>query len=90
MCISCLDMTKRTVKLRVFQFTSKVHKQHASLVITLPKGVCNQLEIRAGDIVLFEVEPGEVACIMGKITLRGIENGGNSRNSNRGNQSRGA
>jgi len=81
-------MTNRTVTSRVFQFTSKVHKQHASLVITLPKGICHQLEIRAGDIVLFEVEPGEVACIMGKITLRGSENAGDRTNSDKKDQGR--
>lgn len=76
-------MTKRTVKTKVFQFTSKVHRQHSSLVITLPKGICEQLKISKGDIVLFEVEQGEVACIMGKITLRGVDCDRDKRNSGR-------
>lgn len=66
-------MTERTDIIQVKQFTSKVHRQHSSLVITLPKGICEQLEISKGDIVLFEVEQGEVACVMGKITLRGVD-----------------
>lgn len=67
-------MAKRTIILKTFQFTSKVHRQHSSLVITLPKGICEKLNISKGDIVCFEVEPGQVACIMGKIKLRGPEN----------------
>lgn len=76
-------MTKRTDTNSILQFTSKVHRQHSSLVITLPKGLCKQLEIIKGDVILFEVEPGEVAAVMGKISLRGSENAGNSRNSDR-------
>ena len=76
-------MTKRTIETRTFQFTSKVHRQHSSLVITVPKGLCEKLNISKGDIVLFEVEQGDVAAVMGKINLRGCENERNQRNSNR-------
>lgn len=73
-------MAKRTDINQTKQYTSKVHRQHSSLVITLPKGICEQLEITKGDIVLFEVELGEVACIMGKITLRDSESNGDKGN----------
>jgi len=76
-------MTKRTVISKTFQFTSKVHRQHSSLVVTLPKGICEKLQISSGDIVLFEVEEGDVHAIMGKILLRGSEDGRGKGNSHR-------
>ena len=42
--------------------------------------------ISKGDVVLFEVEQGDVACVMGKITMRGSENAGDSRNSDNENK----
>lgn len=79
-------MTERTEISGTLQFTSKVFRQHSSLVITLPKGVCEQLGISKGDVVLFEVEQGEVAAVMGKIAMRGCEDDRDSRNSDREDQ----
>ena len=63
------------------QYTARVHKQHTSLVVTVPKGLCIYLEISKGDMLLFEVEPGDVAAVVGKLTLRGPENAENKRSS---------
>jgi len=68
-------MAKRTEIGKTLQFTARVHRQHNSLVVTVPKGLCQQLEVCKGDILLFEVEPGEVAAVVGKLTLRGSESG---------------
>jgi len=75
-------MTKRTETIITKQFTTRAHKQHSSLVITLPKGLCGMLEIVTGDHILFEVEPGGVAAVMGKVALRGLENARDKGNSN--------
>ena len=71
----CSDMTKRTKQTNSLQFTSKVHRQHASLKVTVPKGLCNLLGIHQGDLLLFELEQGDCAAVVGKLCMRGIEHG---------------
>jgi len=83
-------MTKRTKHNKTLQYTSKVHRQHNSLVVTVPKALCQQLTIVKGDILLFEVESGDVAAVVGKIALRGIENGRDTGNSDRKDQGGGS
>ena len=68
-------MAKRTEENKVKQFTAKVHKQHSSLTLTVPMGLCKMLEIVKGDILLFEVEPGDCAAVVGKLAIRGSEHG---------------
>lgn len=68
---------------KTLQFTARVHRQHTCLVITVPRGLCKQLEIVKGDILLFEVEPGEVAAVVGKLALRGVEHGRDNANKDR-------
>ena len=53
------------------QFTARIHKQHASLVITVPQGLCKILDWTKGDLLLFEVEIGDSAAIVGKSCLGG-------------------
>jgi len=65
------------------QFTARIHKQHSSLVITVPKGLCDILDLVKGDVLLFEVKVGDVAAIVGKANLRGSENVGDTGNSGR-------
>lgn len=77
-CITCFIMTKRTDNIITNQFTGRVHKQHNSLVITLPKGLCEVLNISKGQYILFEVVPGAVVAVMGKVALKGVEDGGNN------------
>ena len=82
MCITCNIMTKRTSKQKTMQYTARIHRQHSSLVVTVPKGLCNQLQIVKGDMLLFEVEPGDVAAVVGKLKLRGSECGPDKGNTN--------
>ena len=72
-------MTKRFIQGKTMQYTARVHKQHTSLVVTVPKGLCTHLQISRGDMLLFEVEPGDDAAVVGKLTLRGSESGQNNR-----------
>lgn len=82
-------MTKRTDKNTTKQFTSRIHKQHSSLVITVPKGLCEMLSWSRGDMLLFEAETGESAAIVGKLSLRGSEDGRDQENTDRKDNSRG-
>lgn len=68
-------MVKRTTRDKTKQYAVKVHRQHTSLVVTVPKGLCVELDISKGDMLLFEVEPGGVVAAVGKMTLKGPENG---------------
>lgn len=79
-------MAKRTSTDQTAQFTARVYRQHSSLIITLPKRLCEQLQIAKGSHVLFEVGPGDVAAVMGTIALRGSENVRGKRNSDREDQ----
>lgn len=68
---------------KTLQFTARVHRQHSSLVVTVPKGLCRQLEIVKSDILLFEVETGDAAAVVGKLKLRGSESGENCTHTGR-------
>lgn len=67
-------MTNRTDKNPNKQFTARIHKQHSSLVITVPKGLCEILNWSRGDVLLFQLENGHGAAVVGKLMLRGQEN----------------
>ena len=74
-------MTKRTDTNRPEQFTARIHKQHSSLVITVPKGLCKMLDWGRGDILLFEAETGGLVAVVGKSVFRVTENGRNKADS---------
>ena len=76
-------MTKRTETNPTKQFTARIHRQHSSLVITVPKGLCKILDWDKGDILMFEVDDGDVAAVVGKSSLRGIDYDRDSGNSDR-------
>lgn len=52
---------------RLKQFTAKVHRQHNSLVVTVPKGLCNLLHIKRGDILVFEHWDAKRTAKVGKL-----------------------
>jgi len=47
-------MTKRAELNSTLQFTARVHRQHSSLVVTLPYKLCRLLDISRSDILVFE------------------------------------
>ena len=55
----------------------------------MPKGLCAELQIERGDLVLFEVEQGDVAAVVGKLALRGSESGPDKRDTDNGDHGRG-
>lgn len=64
-------MTKRTSIDETAQFTARVHKQHNSLVVTVPKGLCDLMGIKQGDILVFEHLPVQDKAILGRLTSGG-------------------
>lgn len=74
-------MTNRTEDNRIKQFTARIHRQHSSLVITVPQGLCKMLGLGKGDVIIFEVEDGNVAAVVGKASLRGMDCDGSKRDS---------
>lgn len=74
-------MAKRMGNDKTMQFTAKVHRQHSSLTVTVPKGLCKLMEVEKGNILLFEIEKGDVAAIVGKLSLRGVNCGRDNRDS---------
>lgn len=76
-------MAKRTDNKTEKQFTTRIHKQHSSLVITVPQGLCKMLNWSRGDVLLFETDEGCDIAIVGKTSLKVRENVRNNRNTDR-------
>lgn len=64
-------MAKRTSIDTTAQFTVRVHKQHNSLTVTVPKELCKLLGIVAGDILVFEHWGAKDKAIMGRLSSGG-------------------
>lgn len=70
-------MTKRSAKNSTASYATRAHKQHASLVTTIPKAVCHALGIESGDILCFEVQCGKgVANFF--VQIKGVKHNGRS------------
>lgn len=54
----------------------RVHKQHSSLVVTLPAEMCRMVGVARGDYVVFQWSGGErsVVAVFGAIK-KGVEDG---------------
>lgn len=37
----------------------RLHQQHTSVVMTIPKVFCKELEVCAGDYVVMDIKPGD-------------------------------
>ena len=68
-------------------YVTRAHKQHNSLVTTIPKGICHALGIEASDILCFDLQCGKGYAKF-SIQLKGPKsNGRNRTNSGNKNQS---
>lgn len=76
-------MTIRTDTDEMLQFTAKVHRQHNSLTVTVPKGLCKLLGIAAGDILVFEHWGAKDKAVVGRLGSGGWYHDEDSRNSDR-------
>jgi len=70
----------------VNQYVTKIHRQHTSVVTSLPKAVREQLELTAGDNLFWEVDEASQFVQVCKVVRRGELNAANKRNSDRKDQ----
>ncbi len=61
-------------------FIAKVHRQHNSLVITVPKPVCIALGLKAGQHMVFTWQQSEGKFKFSKFKPEGAHDDGDSRN----------
>lgn len=62
---------------------AKLHKQHSSIVMTVPKLICKSLGLSAGDYVLIEqIDDSKVAALQ-KFIPEDLRNAGEKRNPDR-------
>ncbi|MBA7486838.1 hypothetical protein ES707_22399 [subsurface metagenome] len=81
-------MAKRKEKPETVVYATRAHKQHSSLVTTIPKVVCQMLDIEPGDILSFEVVCGEEAAAFRRQLKGTVHNARDKRDSVRQNKDR--
>lgn len=52
-------MNKDRVTISTVPYVTRAHRQHNSIVSTIPKGICHALGVEAGDILCFDLQCGE-------------------------------
>lgn len=71
-------MGKTKAKNDTVPYITRAHRQHSSLVTTIPKGVCVLLDIECGDILVFDVQCGKGYAEF-KIQLKGAKHDGRGK-----------
>lgn len=66
-------MTKDRVINTTCPYVVSAHRQHNSIVATIPKAICVALGIEAGDIVCFDLQCGKGYAIF-SLQLKGPKN----------------
>lgn len=59
-------------------FTTAIHRQHSSLVTTVPKKICRMMNIEAGDLACFNYNYSSKMCTFNIILKKDgshVENG---------------
>jgi len=81
-------MTKDRDKITTCPYVVSAHRQHNSIVATIPKGICHALGIEAGDIVCFDLQCGKGYAKF-TMQLKGPKHEqGNKRSKDRGHRHR--
>ena len=65
---------------------AKLHKQHTSVVMTVPKLICKSLGLCAGDYVIIEKVNSSKVATLQKFNAKDIRNVGKKRNPDRKNK----
>jgi len=81
-------MAKRKEKSETVMYATRAHKQHSSLVTTIPKVVCQMLDIEPGDILSFEVECGKQVAAFRRQLKGAVYNARDKRDPAKQNKSR--
>lgn len=64
-------------------FICKVHRQHNSIVMTIPVNVCRQLSIITGDHVVLDGTDTGTSYKFTKLKLEDLKNGKSTKHSSR-------
>lgn len=67
---------------------AKLHRQHSSIVMTVPKLVCKKLKLSAGDYVVLRDSADSRFIFLSKFKPEEIKNARDKRNSVRSNKGR--
>ena len=67
-------------------FICKVHRQHNSIVMTIPVNVCRALEIKAGDCVVLDLIRTEPGYKFTKFVIGDLQNAKRAKHSGRKNK----
>lgn len=74
----------------IYQYVTKVYRQHSTMITSVPKAVREELGITDQDNLLWEVDPVSGFVQMCKVVRRGEINAKDSRNSGRKDRGGGA
>ena len=69
-------------------FICKVHRQHNSIVMTIPVNVCRELEIKKGDCVVLDKTQFGLGYRFTKLVLGDLRNAKAAKHSGRKNKGR--
>ena len=67
---------------------AKLHRQHTSVVMTVPKLICKSLGLCAGDYVIIEQVDSSKVAMLQKFIPKDIRNARDKGNTNRKNKGR--
>ena len=64
-------------------YITKLHRQHTTVVTSIPKAVQRALDVKPGDHLIFQVNNSSRFVQISKVEPQGDKNGGFTANSNR-------
>ena len=62
-------------------YITKLHRQHTTVVTSIPRPVQRALEVQCGDHLIFQVSERSRFVQISKVEPQGEKNAGNNRNS---------
>ena len=80
-CIVCDSCAQPVSKRGDVMLICKLHRQHTSIVMTVPKLLCKSLELCAGDYVIIEQVDSTKVAMLPKLNPKDIRNARKKRDS---------
>ena len=72
----------------IIHYVARAHRQHSSVVVTIPKGARHWINVKAGDLVLFAVDTEKNACAIAQLIPGGSKDAKRNKHSSRKNKGR--
>jgi len=60
------------------QYVTRAHRQHGSVVTTIPRQVRRALDLSGGGYLIWDVQSCERRAVVSVVTLRGGDDGGDN------------